>query len=313
MATAASSNLLSWSAPRGRQVAWGPMRLIETALAGLDARLEARELDAAFAEENLAFRTRSEPDLPRDWRLLVVVAPSPAQVVIFQLATGQVDALLPPTYVSYRASFETMRRELGAGPLAGAQVRTLDAPLKSIASGLGLVRYGRNNVTYAERLGSWIQLYGYVTDADLPLDDAWQMQPPALLDECEVCGVCEAACPTGAVSGARVLLHAERCLTLANESPGEWPAWVPTGAHECLAGCLACQRRCPANPPLPVEDSGIRFTEAETAALLADGQPEGPSLVDARRRLERLGLSFNADIIGRNLRALLLARELQTI
>ena len=149
MATAASTRLLSWSAARGRQVAWGPMQLLDTALAGLEARLHAHQLDAAFAREALAFGARSEPDLPRDWRLLIVVTPSPAHAVTFDTSAGRLDALLPPTYVSYRASFETMRRELSGGPLAGAQVRTVDGPLKSIASALGLARYGRSNVTYA--------------------------------------------------------------------------------------------------------------------------------------------------------------------
>ena len=314
MTTAAAARLMSWSAAFSRPVAWGPTGMLDGALAGLSARLDAGELDAGFAIKNLSFSRRPSPAQADDWRMLVVVVVArPVHTVTFQRAGARVEAFLPPTYLSYRSSFETMRQELVTGPLAGARVQTLDGPLKAIASSLGLVRYGRNNVAYADAFGSWVQLYGCVTDADLPLDPGWQPQPPALLDECDVCGVCEAACPTGAISGERVLLHAERCLTLANESAGGWPAWVPPGAHHCLVGCLSCQRTCPANPPLPVENSGVDFDEAETASLLAGGEPGTPAFDGALAKLQRLGLSFDAEVIGRNLRALLLARELQTI
>ena len=59
------------------------------------------------------------------------------------------------------------------------------APLKPLAVRLGLVRYGRNNVTYAPGMGSYIQLLGYLTDASLPLPDGWRPQEPTLLPECE--------------------------------------------------------------------------------------------------------------------------------
>jgi epoxyqueuosine reductase len=103
-----------------------------------------------------------------------------------------------------------------------------------------------------------------------------------------------------------VLLHAQRCLTFANELPGPWPEWVPATAHHCLIGCLACQRCCPANPRLAMVDSGVVFSADETRALLAAGTSTGGRDDDGLRgKVENLGLSEDANLLGRNLRALL--------
>ncbi len=216
---------------------------------------------------------------------------------------------MPPTYERYRAIFEEVRRELGEGPLAGAAVHTLAAPLKPLAARLGLVRYGRNNITYAGPLGSYLQLLGYFTDADLEVPPRWEPTEPALLDECAECGVCEAMCPTGAIADDRVLLRTERCLTLANEQPGAWPPWVPASAHTCLIGCLQCQRACPANPPLSMSATGVVFSEQETRALLHEGEHTGAAWTAIRAKLQQLGQPGAEPVLGRNLRALMGAQH----
>jgi epoxyqueuosine reductase len=115
---------------------------------------------------------------------------------------------------------------------------------------------------------------------------------------------------TGAIDDDRVLLHGERCLTVLNENPGEWPAWLPPSAHNCIIGCLLCQRPCPANPELQVEGTGIVFTAAETDALLvSDDAHEGPAWDGIRAKLEQIGQPYDEPVIGRNFRALLEARR----
>ena len=163
-------------------------------------------------------------------------------------------------------------------------------------------------MTYAPSLGSFIQLLGYVTDAALPLAVHWKPSEPALLPECDVCGLCSTVCPTGAIDEDRVLLHAERCLTYANENAGPWPDWVPVQAHECLLGCLHCQRACPANPELLIENSGVAFNSEETSALLADtGEHSAPVWDGVRGKLAELGQPYAEPVVGRNLKALLAA------
>ena len=167
------------------------------------------------------------------------------------------------------------------------------------------MRYGRNNITYAPGLGSYIQLLGYLTDAVLPLPEGWQPGEPELLPECASCGVCASLCPTGAIGEDRVLLHGERCLTFCNEMAGPWPDWLPADAHGWLVGCLHCQRACPANPALLVEDSGVCFDPDETRALLDDTGDHGAPVWDGiRAKFERLGHPLFEPILGRNLKAL---------
>lgn len=292
-----------WAVDRGYQVAWGSLEIIESARADLIARRDAREFDGEFFREELtALSSRTIPE----WAVSVVmvVTPSVAHRVGFDLGDRVVEAVLPPTYRRYRETFEDVRRDLQANGLPGARVEHLHAPLKAAAARLGLVRYGRNNVTYADGFGSYLQLCGYLTDAVLPAPSRVP-QPPALLPECDGCKTCRLACPTGAIDPDRMLLHAERCLTFANERPGAWPDWVPATAHHCLMGCLACQKSCPVNPRLATLTSGVTFSSDETRVLLGEGgSTDGRSEDSIRSKLNDLGQASAESVLGRNLRAL---------
>jgi epoxyqueuosine reductase len=303
-----TDRLLKWAQSRGYLVAWGPLAALEPVRADLDERRATGEIEPAFARENLTFNFLAPGSATGHWRILLVAMPRPAHFVSFIVGGRPVEAMLPPTYVRYRPVFEDVRRDLAIHALSGSTVQLIDAPLKALASRLGLVRYGRNNLAYAPQFGSYMQLLGYATDAELALDAGWRPQEPNLLEECGSCGVCEAVCPTGAIGSERVLLHAERCLTLANETAGAWPSWVPPSAHHCLIGCLRCQLHCPANPDLPREDSGMTFSEEETGMLLAGGERLGPVWDRIRVKLETLGQPYQEAVIGRNLRAFLEAR-----
>jgi epoxyqueuosine reductase len=303
--------LMRWAKDRGYQVGWGRPSAVTAALDDVLTRGRAGELDPGFFEANLAgFQAPEVAAWEGPAAVVVVVMPRPAHAVAFTVEGREVETMFPPTYVRYQPLFEEVRLDLQKYGLPGARVERLNVPLKALAARLGLVRYGRTNVTYAPGFGSYIQLFGYLTDAALPLPEGWQPLEPELLPECEDCSVCLAACPTGAIAEDRVLLHGERCLTVVNESPGEWPGWIPPSAHNCIIGCLRCQRPCPANPELPVERTGVVFTEEETEALLRDGRVhEGPAGEGIKAKLERLGQPYQEPVIGRNLRALLDARR----
>jgi epoxyqueuosine reductase len=297
-------SLRQWARDRGYKIAWGSPEIIQWARADLLARREARELDEELFREVLV--SVSTIQLP-GWATSVVVVATPSATfrVSFDLGDRVLETILPPTYHRYRETFEEVRRDLQASILPGSRVEQLNAPLKAVASRLGLVRYGRNNISYAAGIGSYLQLCGYVTDAQLPGADR-SPQPPMLQDECDGCDTCRLACPTGAIDRDRVLLHAERCLTFANELPGPWPEWVPATAHHCLLGCLACQRCCPANPRLEMAESGVTFTSDETRVLLGEETPTDRRIEDSiREKLAELGQTSSGPVLGRNLRALL--------
>jgi epoxyqueuosine reductase len=301
--------LQQWAAQRGYRVAWGSRKVVESVRKEIADRRANLELNGRFFEGELtALIGEGRDDAGRT--VVVVAKPRPAHTVGFDFEGEVFDALLPPTYFRYRAVFEDVRVDLEANGLPGARVGHLVAPLKAIAGRLGLVSYGRNNISYAPGLGSYFQLCGYLTDADLPvLEEAERVVKP-LLPECEGCSACLSMCPTGAITEERMLLRAERCLTFANENPGDWPEWVDPRVHNCLLGCLECQRVCPANPELPIEHTGLRFSANETRLLLSDDAVvHGNVETGIRAKLAWLGQTYSVPVLGRNLRALRGAAE----
>ena len=300
------NRLQTWAAERGCRVGWGPLELVETVLKEIGTRRASRELNEVLFQGELASLSVGEGPRERGMTtVVVVVKPRPAHMVSFDLNEDRIEAVLPPTYVRYYPLSDDLERDLQEHGLPGARVERVAAPLKLLAAGLGLVRYGLNNITYVRGIGSYFQLFGYLTNVSLPLPKGWRPRKPSLLPECASCGACLSACPTGAIADDRLLLRAERCLTFANENPGSWPPWVPSWAHHCLVGCLLCQRCCPANPELQLESTGVLFTREETQALLADsGDHSGHQWDGIRAKLDRLGQPYAEPVIGRNLRAL---------
>ena len=301
--------LLLWAESRGYQVAWGPVEVLPLVRTDLEKRRDAGEIEPNFAQENLSFDFERAFSDAAFRRVLVIAMPRPAHWVAFTVAGRQIDAVLPPTYVRYRPTFEDVRKDLVAHAIPASNVEHLNVPLKLLASCLGLVRYGRNNLAYAASIGSYMQLLGYLTDAELPIEPGWVPCEPRPLDACSGCRVCQSLCPTGAITPDRFLLRAECCLTLANETAGSWPRWVRPSAHRCLIGCLQCQHLCPGNPGLACAHSGVTFTEEETAVMLAGGDHCGPIWERGRMKLELLGQPYQENVIGRNLHALLRVRE----
>lgn len=299
------ATLRRWAESRGYAVAWGPVEAVFETREEIAARHARGELDETFYRSEL--EPMSPPPAAGLPTVVVVARPDPAHTVHFEIPGRRLDTLLPPTYVSYRATFEAVRQDLSREGLPGARVEHLGWPLKAVAARLGLVRYGRNNITYTDGFGSYVQLCGYVTDALLPAPRGG-VAAPALLDECASCTACVSACPTGAIVEERTLLRAERCLTFANERPDPWPAGLSPRAHNCLIGCLLCQQGCPANPPLPAVDTGVTFSAEETAMLLSEaGAGEDRTESGIRAKLAWLGVTYPEAVIARNLRALLAA------
>jgi len=298
--------LKRWANRCGYLVAWGPLELAAAVQEEVARLGKSGVLKEEFYASELGSLAETKVSQVRGLAtVLMVVTPRPAHTASFDLDGRRIEAILPPTYVRYRLLFDEVAAELRADALRGARIERLMAPLKPLAVRLGLVRYGRNNVTYAPGMGSYIQLLGYLTDASLPLPDGWRPQEPMLLPKCEKCRACRAVCPTGAIAADRFLLHADRCLTYINENTGPWPDFVPTGAHHCLLGCLLCQRACPANSKLPLASTGVAFSREETEALLADtGDHVAPVWDGVREKLARLGQPYSEPVVGRNLRAL---------
>jgi len=200
-----------------------------------------------FAEDALTY-FKSRANLPGIASVIVVAVPRPGHTVTFDLESGSLEAVVPPTFAYNTEVAAEAERGLLAGPLAeGARVERARAPAESLATRLGLAVYGRNNIAYLPGRGSYHQLIAYVTDAKVTGEAATEPTEPRLSAECADCRACLKACPTGAISSGRFVIRAERCLTYFNEYHRPWPDWLQPSVHHCLIGCLACQEKCPQN------------------------------------------------------------------
>lgn len=231
-------------------------------------RYEHGLLDEALYREQLSSFSFDPPsDLPVARSIIIVAVPTPQMRIVFHWRGARVPTIVPPTYVSYTPRTESVQAVLAEWlQCEGFRFAKPRLPLKTLAVRSGLAYYGRNNICFVPGLGSFLQLVGAFSD--LPCDgDPWQ--EAQALDRCDTCVACLRLCPTGAITGDRFLIHAERCLTYHNEASADFPAWIDPSWHHCLIGCMRCQTCCPENKSLLqwFEDRA-EFSEEETSLLL---------------------------------------------
>lgn len=299
--------LIEWGRQRGYKVGYAGIDLLETVRNRIETRQGQGDFAPGFFDENLTvFKYLEGISIPRSLSLVIVVVPRPAHVLRFEFERGVLDTLLPPTYVSYRGLFESIRKDLEVNALgAFGSVETVQVPLKSLAACLGLVSYGRNNITYAPEFGSYFQLLGYVTDIPLGTS-AENIQLERYLPTCSSCRMCLKACPTGAIAEDRFLLHAEKCYTLHSESLRPIPAHMKPPSPDCLIGCLKCQQVCPVNKGhLRKEYVPVSFTREETSAMIEEGDFHDEDLAGSiQAKFVTLSMTEDLPILRRNLRTM---------
>jgi len=236
----------------------------------IEARRGQGQFDEEFAQKYLPTFRFTPPQELRDAQSLIVVAmPRPPTRVIFNWKGRRQSFMLPPTYTAYdekRLYIEQLVAE--AVDKKGFKIATPQLPLKLLATRSGLAEYGRNNITYVEGMGSFMRLTAVLSDMPCR-GDSWQ--EPKMMKRCKDCDLCRKACPTGAISSERFLLHAEKCLTYHNEKEARtpFPAWIKPEWHNCIIGCIRCQAACPENRPfLNMVGETAEFTEEETRLML---------------------------------------------
>jgi epoxyqueuosine reductase len=266
-------------------------------------------LDQELYQTYLAKFAFSPPDtLPGARSIIVVAVPQPQTRVTFAWNGDAIRWVIPPTYPER----ETEKRVWGlltqALEPAGYQVAQALLPKKLLAVRSGLATYGRNNISYVPGMGSFHGLVAAYSDLPAPEGN---LREPQMLDACQKCSACLHHCPAGAITAERFLLHAERCITFHNEKPGEvpFPAWMDPSWHNCLVGCLYCQRVCPQNRQRwQWYQDGEDFSQEETALLL-DAVPFDQLPRALAEKLEGLEMDSYADVLSRNMNALLSQRR----
>jgi epoxyqueuosine reductase len=268
----------------------------------IEGRYKQGLFDKKFYEERLTFFDFRIPDnLPEAKSMIVVAVPRPQSQAVFTWKGERHALILPPTYVPYEGT--TKRVEALLTKILGASgycVASTALPLKLLAVRSGLGDYGRNNICYVPGMGSFHQLVAVYSD--LPCqEDTWR--EPQMMKRCQDCQACRWSCPTGAISTDRFLLHAERCIVFHNEKKGNipFPAWINPSWHNCLYGCLHCQRVCPEDKSFMqwIEEKE-EFSQKETALLL-EGVPREQLPAATVRKLRHLDLIDSLDSLPRNL------------
>ena len=251
-----------------------------------------------------AWLSRFEGKPPEDLgatSLIVVAVPRPQIRVDWHWNGRKPSVIIPPTYVGYEETRHRIK-DLLAGLLApaGFHVAPARIPLKLLAVRSGLGQYGRNNICYVSGLGSFFQLVAVYSD--LPcIQDPWQ--EARMLERCQDCHACRNRCPSGAIPSDRFLLRAERCIVFHNERSGQYPfpAWLDPTWHNCLIGCMLCQRVCPLNRDvLGWVEQGDEFSQDETRQLMQGVQLDQLPVATVDK-LKRLDLADSVDALPRNL------------
>jgi Uncharacterized Fe-S protein len=171
-------------------------------------------------------------------------------------------------------------------------------PIKRLAVHSGLAKYGRNNITYIDGMGSNFSYAAYFTDMPCE-EDTWGEVNNA--KACEKCNACIDNCPTKAIRADRFLIDNQKCLSCLNEMPGEFPEWLPESIHHTIYDCLICQRICPMNAGQKNKIlRGISFNEEETNMLL-EGKPLDAFTEEAQDKIRLLGMDEWYAAMPRNL------------
>jgi len=287
---------------RGYRGAVLPIEHVAQLKCEIEERLSQKEIDAALYERYLTyFKFDVAASLPKIRSIIITAAPQPQRKVTFHLNGQTYSVIIPPTYY---ADTDDQIKDIIENVLNvdGYQLHRAALPLKLLAVYCGMAKYGKNNITYVEGLGSFVRLRAYLSDMP-PVRSDWL--EPQVMEECDSCKACLKACPTGAIVADRFLVHAERCLTFLNEGRGEFPEWVNPAWHNSLMGCMKCQLICPVNKRfVKWVEQGENFDEAETELIL-NGVPLDRIPPVTVHKLKRCYMAEDLDVLPRNLRALM--------
>jgi len=263
---------------------------------------EAKLLDPEFYEEYKSyFEFEPNVDFPKIKSLFIISLPQPQFEAIFNWNKKVISLLIPPTYLYSRKVIDQMLEFLNEilKP-EGYNAAYAMLPQKTLAVHSGLAEYGRNNITYVPGMGSFHRLTTLYSDFPTE-EDNWQEL--RMMDMCKECSACTSKCPTGAIPTDRFLLRAERCITYHNEHPRNipFPEWMDPTWHNCLVGCLHCQKVCPANKKvINWIESGPEFSEEETKLILK-GQKLDQLPIETKKKIEQYDLVNYYEVLPRNL------------
>jgi epoxyqueuosine reductase len=181
------------------------------------------------------------------------------------------------------------------------------APLKLLAARSGLGRYARNSLVFVDGMGSYNILYAFLTDHPFAEDNWTNLE---ILDECNRCHACERTCPTRCINRWNYSVNIDKCLTLYNENPGEFPNYILGSMHHALMGCMQCKSPCPVNEGIAELSGNLEDVSEEETRKILRGTPDDALLKSLQRKLRQFRATTSKDqfpILKRNLSVLIRA------
>ena len=259
---------------------------------------------SVFQQYATYFENMLTQDVPWARSIIVVAVPSPILEVIFNLGGQRRAVVIPPTYEHSIDETVATTIEMVLVPHRFRICRAM-LPHKLLAVQSGMARYGKNNISYVEGMGSFHRLLAFYSDFPV-VNGVWR--EPQVLDECRGCTACTKHCPTGAIVPDRFQLRAERCLTLHNEATEPFPKWIDASWHHCLVGCMQCQHYCPVNKDVRLWKEPLAELTAEETELLLAGVAAAEMPASIIDKLKYTGLVEDPISLTRNLRSALDAK-----
>lgn len=295
--------LFSQLTKRGYKGRIVPVERIHDLKEEIESPYSKGSLNEEFYKERLDFFEFDPPDsLPKARSIVIIAVPRPQVRVIFNWKGERLPLIIPPTYVAYKNTYRqvgNLLTEILGGGKYGVAKASLPEKLLAARSGLGF--YGKNNICYVNGMGSFHQLVSFYTELPCRKHDWQELRP---MKRCENCSACLRRCPTGAIISERFLFRAERCIVFHNEREGDFPSWIDANWHNCVIGCLECQRVCPENKNLLDWVEGKEEFSQEETAFLLQGKSFDRLLPSMLKKLECLSLVGWFDVLSRNLDAL---------
>ncbi len=293
-------SLKQWAALRGDQLRIIPISRLQDIKLELEVFKENEDLNGF---QKWIINDMYEYDLPAvgfPIRSLIVMAiPHPFYATVEFLRRARKYHFSSLVMSDFDRTEADLKKFLAAGNDHITSASNL--PLKRLAVKSGLAVYGKNNICYVEGMGSIFSFAAYYSDVGCDRDDWAEIRQS---DRCTHCWACGNNCPTGAIRKNMFLINNERRLSNLNESPGEFPEWLPKSVHHCLYDCLKCQIICPMNKDYLRNTIGpIHFSEEETEMLLS-GSPWDTFSPALKQKSKLLGLDQWLGCIPRNLQAL---------
>jgi epoxyqueuosine reductase len=248
------------------------------------------------------FYSKTNESMPEAKTIIVLAMPQSLTRLKFRWHGRTYFGDISPTYFAKKddsRAEEILKNVMGT---AGYKILKAHLALKTLAVRSGLAKYGRNNISYIPRMGSFFQLVAFFSDCPCERDN-WQ--EPRAMDTCGHCSLCQENCPTGSITIGSFLIHAEKCLGSLNKIKPDFPYWVQFQPdwYNALIGCMRCQFVCPVNKPyLQNVKAGSFFIEQETCLIL-DKTPWEELPLKIQKKLGELQRLYS--ILVPNLRALI--------